>query len=121
MSKAVTELRKYGIHQTIATRFRTLPSLFLIVFGCVVAWLLRDSTTGSNWAQILLAFVAGAGIVFGYQQWRAVRQEISLDKYYDRLELVNRRLDASPAARTLMRRLWNVASNATFELDMYVY
>ncbi len=35
----------------------------------------------------------GAAII-AYRQWRAARYEVSIDKYYDRLESTNRRLEA---------------------------
>ena len=49
-----------------------------------------------NSAQFASALFAGAAIVFAYNQWLNVRREASLDKFYDRLSLINSRYHAWP-------------------------
>lgn len=44
--------------------------------------------------ELLTLFVAGIGLAVGYQQWRSARKEASLEKYYERLDVSNRRMEA---------------------------
>src|SRR5215213_8935621 len=44
--------------------------------------------------ELLTLFIAGIGLAVGYQQWRSARREASLEKYYERLDLSNRRMEA---------------------------
>ncbi len=104
------DLRKYHFKQGFAIRY--LPwiiiavvaagSLALVLFG--QSWLSRLSITGVTGAQLARALITFAGLGLGYQQWRAARHEISLDKYYERLNLANQRLNDWTAARALYYR-----------------
>ncbi|MDP9375676.1 MAG: hypothetical protein M3Q65_25150 [Chloroflexota bacterium] len=104
------DLRKYHFKQGFAIRY--LPwiiiavvaagSLALVLFG--QSWLSRLSITGVTGTQLATALIAFAGLGLGYQQWRAARHEISLDKYYERLNLANQRLNDWTAARALYYR-----------------
>jgi hypothetical protein len=46
------------------------------------------------WSQAFSAILTLGVASIAYMQWRAARQEISIDKYYDRLEVANKRLEA---------------------------
>lgn len=45
-------------------------------------------------SELFTVFLAGIGLAIGFQQWRDARREASLEKYYDRLDLANRRMEA---------------------------
>lgn len=44
--------------------------------------------------EIILAASALGALIVGYHQWREARRELSMERYYDRLEIPNRRQDA---------------------------
>ena len=46
------------------------------------------------WSQAFTAILSLGIAIIAYRQWRGARHEISIDKYYDRLEIVNKRLEA---------------------------
>ena len=46
------------------------------------------------WSQAFTAILSLGIAIIAYRQWRAARHEISIDKYYDRLETTNKRLEA---------------------------
>jgi len=45
-------------------------------------------------SELLTVFLAGIGLAIGFQQWHDARKEASLEKYYERLDLANRRMEA---------------------------
>jgi hypothetical protein len=60
--------------------------------------------------------------IFAYYQWNDVRRELSLDKFYDRLSLINERYYYWPHARDLVGHFWpNPPDEKTFQEAMYVY
>lgn len=50
---------------------------------------------GERWGKAFSAAAAGVALLYAYLQWRAARHETSYDRYYDRLEIANRRSDAA--------------------------
>lgn len=81
-----------------------LPAMMPTI--CVASVLLMTAATlyvahtsglGGSDASDIAGSVFGVGaFLLAYQQWRAARYEASLDKYYDRLDVVNSRLEALP-------------------------
>jgi len=55
-------------------------------------------------SDIITGIVATGAIILGYQQWRAARNEQSLEKFYERLETTNQKFEAWPGARELLGR-----------------
>ncbi len=75
---------------------RVVVALSLAV--STVAFAFSVLTTGEDakrYAQILGVLGGALAFIFAYLQWRAGRHEASYDKYYDRLEIANRRFDAA--------------------------
>lgn len=50
--------------------------------------------------EMLLGILAAIGVGIGLVQWRDARREASLEKYYERLDLANRRMEAIYEARS---------------------
>jgi hypothetical protein len=67
-----------------------------IVAGAVVQLKLvpDDWLAGLNGAAVGALVITLGGAVVTYQQWRAARYEAALDKFYDKLEIANRRREA---------------------------
>jgi hypothetical protein len=51
------------------------------------------SSPNTEWHEVVATATALVLLGVGYQQWRASRQEVTLERYYERLELVNKRMD----------------------------
>lgn len=88
------------------------------------AWLIQTAQPASlpNGAQLATALVAAAAAFFAYYQWTDSRREASLDKFYDRLSLVNERYYAWKEARQLVAHFWdNSSDDAVFQRCQYVY
>ena len=45
------------------------------------------------WSNAFTAILSLGIAIIAYRQWRAAREEISIDKYYDRLDVANKRLE----------------------------
>lgn len=74
-----------------------------------------------NAAQLLTAQIAVVASLFAYYQWSEARRETSLDKFYERLGLINERYFAWKGARELVPHFWDGCEGDTFERCMYVY
>lgn len=87
-------------------------------------WLNRRvsvSATFPNGAQVATALVAATASFFAYYQWTDSRREASLDKFYERLSLVNERYYSWDHARRLVDHFWGGSEEADFQRAMYVY
>jgi hypothetical protein len=122
-------LRAFGYPRPHTARwggyFPILITLLLIV-AIVSGWVPIEDATGNRQAAVTGAIGVGA-LYLGFQQWRASRREISLDKFYERLLATNQKLKDWPAARPFAGP-WNVDGNADaaeenchFQRKMYIY
>ncbi len=124
---ATHEVESYGFKGNFAVR--SGPSIFIgiVLFLAVTVGVIGQiSPRNLDGVQLISAIVTIGVFVLGYQQWRAARNEISMDKFYDRLDLANRRLDAWPAARAMVSHLWPLVPEDkqdinAFERVMYIY
>jgi hypothetical protein len=125
------ELKSGGFTRPFTTRFKgvalvTATILVVIVFLLVAA--MTDLFGGEPRADVMSAGVAaivGVGVLItGLQQWRAARDEITLDKFYERLETSNKLLDSWQEARafvSLVPREKDVEPERYYRRVMYVY
>ncbi|MBW3634593.1 MAG: hypothetical protein KY456_16360 [Chloroflexi bacterium] len=109
----------YSGHLTIAAVVAVL-----LVAILAVANRSPDAPDSQGVISDLAAGILGAGALWlGLQQFRLARNEVSLDKFYDRLDITNCRLEASADTRSLVD-CWeeNGQDNErTFARKMYVY
>jgi hypothetical protein len=99
-NRAKAVLVEYGIRPTHFTTARISIAYLLIAclsVGLLALWL--DPTAGLK--DKLSISGAVAAFVVAYTQWQLARYEASLEKYYDRLDIANRRLN------TLVEQSWN--------------
>ena len=124
--KARRILDDYGFVRSLSARYQH----WLILFGIPLVGLLISSMI--SWDANLLGPIGGWAValtaaVLGVQQWRAARNEISLDRFYERLGVTNRHLDDYEKSREFAGP-WrddtgqrSVYSEENYERSMYVY
>ena len=100
--------------------------IILIILVIILVIILGAGSQFSSYAQqgsrISTVFLTLGIFVLGYHQWRAARHEISMDKFYDRLDMVDRRLENWPAARQMLNHFWqNSDDQASYECFNCVY
>jgi hypothetical protein len=103
-SAASERLAAYGVYPTrtvavtpLAVIIVTVLALFMTVDG---EW------RGYRGAELGVAVVAVCAFILGYQQWLDGRRETSFDKYYERLDGADRRLENWPAAQAMLNQFW---------------
>lgn len=91
-----------------------------------VALINLEKPLGWTGIDVITALFALVAVILGYQQWRAARNEISLNTFYERLETTNKLLDQWPVARPLAAP-WPQLTKTTnlseddYRCAMYVY
>jgi hypothetical protein len=100
------ELRAGGFTRAFTSRLEGVALVMITVITVAVFVLVGVTTdlfAGESQANAMsagIAAIVGAGaLATGLQQWRAARNETTLDKFYERLEASNTLLDAWPEAR----------------------
>jgi len=113
------ELQKVGFQRTAFMPW--LITLIIITVslcaGMVFSLFFVDNHQ-DKWVQ---AFLAGGAFAVGLQQWKLARAETSFEKFYERLNLANSRLNDWKSARKLIGHLWNDESEEEYQLTMYVF
>jgi hypothetical protein len=101
-------LAEWGVRQPFSVRHQWLLLVVLfalaLVAGLAATVQLYSATAPGNpglFGTVAVAFTL-VGAVSAYQQWRTARYEVTFDKYYDRLDVVNSRLSEWEEARELM-------------------
>ncbi len=104
--------------------------LVVILLVCLVIsftyqlWLrnIADVTPLPKSTDVAVTLITAAAIFFAYYQWMDGRREASLDKFYDRLALINTRYYEWKEARDVVPHFWgNSTDDADFRPRMYVY
>jgi hypothetical protein len=73
-------------------------------------------------AEFTASLLTLGAFMFAVQQWIATRRENSMDKYFERRELVNKRLDMWPHAQSLVSHFWGgEMDERSYQKYMYVY
>lgn len=78
-------------------RTETVLVLFYLAVGILVAGLYFLPKEQEHWPKAVAVVLALIGFSLTYLQWRAGRHEASFERYYDRLDLANRKFDAARA------------------------
>ena len=116
------ELHRMGFERSAWTRWGG----WVLFWGTIVVALGAAVTSsqlpaallgGSEPHEIGGAIFATGAFYIAYRQWIANRQEISLDKFYDRLDRANHVLEKCESARTIVDGGWS--STAAYHRGMY--
>jgi hypothetical protein len=68
---------------------------------------------------ITLGVLTTGAFLIAYQQWREARYEQSLEKFYDRLELANRRLEKLDNTNTFDMYIFTELDNLEYVIEKY--
>jgi len=122
--KTRRELDEYGFVRSFSARYQH----WLVLFGIPLISLSITSILIRDAGMPILGPILGVtAAVLGVQQWRAARNEISLDKFYERLGVTNKHLDDCEVTREFAGP-WrddtgeiSVYSKKIYQRSMYVY
>lgn len=95
MLEAEDQLRQYKFNRKSVTLELLVILLVLAGVSVIISLVVtRFNLQTVPWSQAFTAILSLGIAIIAYRQWRAARHEISIDKYYDRLETANKRLEA---------------------------
>jgi len=104
--QAEEQLKQYKFSRKSSVVELAMILLFL-AFVSVIVWIIVEilDLERVQWSQAFTAILSLGVAIIAYRQWRGARHEISIDKYYDRLETANKRLEVlkidKPAAEDM--------------------
>lgn len=92
--EAEKEVEHYGFTRKSSV-VELVAILVFLGFVSIIIWLTVRvfHLQPVPWSQAFAAVLSLGVAIIAYRQWRAARHEISIDKYYDRLEITNKRLE----------------------------
>ena len=116
-------LNKYGLKRKFISSISPWYFALLIIFiSLIIGIFVHYKVSKIDPANASILIMTIGAFMLGLQQWRLNKHEISLEKFYDRLDIVNRRLDEWTAARSLVRQFWTEGdTEECYEKAMYVY
>jgi hypothetical protein len=93
--EAEEQLEQHGFRRKSSIKELAVIALILGIVSLVI-WIVVSTFNLQPvpWSQAFTAVLSLAIAIIAYRQWKAARHEISIDKYYDRLEVANKRLEA---------------------------
>jgi hypothetical protein len=98
--------REFNLRQPLRVRYHWwvfgFTMLIIVFFAGTGAWMLYTRSNNLASLSLVAVGVAIAGAVLTYDQWRKARMEITLDKFYERLNYSNQRLMDLTAARAML-------------------
>jgi len=90
-------VRQFGFRKRIS---HLVELVWIFVFLVGISFLLwaavKRYKIEANAIQLFGPILTLGAAIIAYRQWRAARYEVSIDKYYDRLESTNKRLEFVP-------------------------
>jgi hypothetical protein len=94
MLEAEEQLKQYKFKRK-SSIVELAAILLFLAFVSVVIWIVVEmfDLERVSWSQAFTAILSLGIAIIAYRQWRGARHEISIDKYYDRLESANKRLE----------------------------
>src|SRR5438874_5903699 len=101
--KARAEVEFYGFTRSFGARYGAWLFIGIIIVIAFIFTLIAERLPFHVSASEMITGVVAAGaLILGYQQWRAARNEQSLEKFYERLEVTNQKFEIWPAALALL-------------------
>jgi hypothetical protein len=123
-AKPKAYLKHFAFKPPLWVHGATISLLAVTVLAVVLGFTLHGRYRGVEvkGSDVALTVASLGALLIGYWQWRMARHEISMDKYYDRLDLANRRQDGDQTSvRDMMKPSHPELSEESPEILMYVY
>ncbi|GCA77293.1 hypothetical protein MiTe_04146 [Microcystis aeruginosa NIES-2520] len=95
-----------------------VPALLLVA---ITVRSLELKLTGNSEDGLATIIVTVAAIAVAYQQWIEAKNEASLDKYYERLNITNQGFYRWDNVREMFPHFWDEEGDIPYERVMYVY
>ena len=114
-------LKRYGLERTWIVRNKAWIFVGFISFVAVATGLIFQFLGNADGANVAMMIITLGAFILAYQQWDEAKNETSIDKYYERLDLTNSRLNDWHAARAMFPNFWRGEDRESFEKAMYVY
>ena len=100
---ARAEVESYGFTRSFSSRYGAWVFIGVIIIAILIVGINAQYIPAhQSVSNIITGIVATGAIILGYQQWRAARNEQSLEKFYERLEVTNQKFESWPGARELL-------------------
>jgi hypothetical protein len=94
MLEAEEQLQRYKFPRKSSVAELVAVAIFLALVSVIIWIVVRTfNLQPVPWSQAFTPILSLGAAIIAYRQWRAARHEISIDKYYDRLETANKRLE----------------------------
>lgn len=94
-------LKRYGLERTWIVRNKAWIFVGFISFVAVATGLIFQFLGNADGANFAIMIITLGAFILAYQQWDEAKNETSIDKYYERLDLTNSRLNDWSAARAM--------------------
>lgn len=125
---ARAEVEYYGFKRSFAARYGAWLFIGIIIITILIVNIIgQNLPVHESVPDIITGIVATGALILGYQQWRAARNEQSLEKFYERLELTNQKFESWPGARELLGKYpiiegsENESEEVLFQRAMYTF
>ena len=114
-------LKGYGLERTWIVRNKAWIFVGIVSFIAIATSLIFQFLGNADGANFAITIITLGAFILAYQQWDEAKNETSIDKYYERLDLTNSRLNDWSAARAMLPDFWKAQDRESFEKTMYVY
>jgi hypothetical protein len=111
-------LRHYGFPESGFERKKSSVYVILVLAVTLATWILLGAL-GRKGSETATAVFALGAFLIAYQQWRAARYEASMDKYYERLDVANRRLEALKGVDSYVMYVFTELDNLEYVIEKY--
>lgn len=125
---ARAEVESYGFKRSFGARYGAWVFIGIIIVTILIVSIINQTLpVHQPESDIITGIVATGALILGYQQWRAARNEQSLEKFYERLELTNQKFEAWRGARDLLGQYpinegsENEGEEVLFQRAMYTF
>lgn len=112
----------YGIQYQLPHRAISLVLGVTALLSFMVLVLQKQTVfLGFTPKEVIVAIWALGALLLTYQQWRETRHEISMDKYYDRLEIANRKRELGGTVVHRMLHPNDVCTRESLKKSLLMY
>lgn len=124
LAKHTKYLKQFGFKPPRWVHVDIVLPWVVLLFAIVLGYLIHGTYEGIEikGTDVAIASAGLGALLVGYWQWRKARHEISMDKYYERLDIANRRQDGNHLdVHKMMRASTPEIAGETSDVVFYIY